>query len=214
MPNIHLTILELLQRVYAVSRFTNLEKFAFCIDNRVQFAEWAVEKDDMANYLGFSEIALFQVYQHHQAEGVYIRAMRRQAFLRLAQRPWSSPRGAENLDWYVILILVGADGDGSCVQDIWNQNVEQHHLFEKQLDATMMYLRKCRMNLSPAPSPSPLPEPTDALANLDLSAYAGLDPTKPFSPAALRAHMDSWMLVLAGHLNVRLTRSNPSTLRR
>ena len=78
----------------------------------------------------------------------------------------------------------------------------------------MMYLRKCRINLSPAVSPSPLPEPTEALANLDLSVYAGLDPNKPFSPAALRAHMDSWILVLAKHLNAEIDTLKPEYFER
>ena len=35
---------------------------------------------------------------------------------------------------------------------------------------------------------------------MDLTKYDGLDPTKAFSPTALRAHMDSWVLTLAQHL--------------
>jgi hypothetical protein len=61
----------------------------------------------------------------------------------------------------------------------------------------MLYIRQCRMNLTPTPPPSPVPMPE--LPDLDLASY-GLDPSKPFLPAVLRAYMDTFMLVLAKHM--------------
>ena len=86
-------------------------------------------------------------------------------------------------------------------QDIWTRNIEQHHAFTVELDATWLYLRRCRSNLKPTPPPSPVPEPPPDVANLDMSVYPDLDPTKPFSSDALRTHIDTWILSLAHHLN-------------
>ena len=45
-----------------------------------------------------------------------------------------------------------------------------------------------------------MPEPPLEIANIDLSVYHGLDPSKPFSPDALRAHMNTYLLSIARHL--------------
>lgn len=34
-----------------------------------QFAEYAVEKDDLADYLGFADCAFAQIWEHHHFEG-------------------------------------------------------------------------------------------------------------------------------------------------
>lgn len=47
---------------------------------------------------------------------------------------------------------------------------------------------------------SPVPEPPVEITNTDLSVYEGLDPNKPFSPDALRAHIDRYLLPLGHHL--------------
>ena len=72
----------------------------------------------------------------------------------------------------------------------------------------MIYLRRCRANLTPSPSSSPS-EPNLDLANLDLSYYKDLESSKPFSPSALRAHMDTWILVLASHLKDEIQTLHP-----
>lgn len=96
----------------------------------------------------------------------------------------------------------------SFLQDIWNRNVEQHHLFERQLDASMIYIRRCRYNLTPTPPPSPVPEPTPELTTIDTTEY-NLDPSRPFSPTALRKHMDTYILMLAGHLEAEIDTLRP-----
>lgn len=35
----------------------------------LQFADWAEQHDDLANYLGYAEIAIFGIWKHHQSEG-------------------------------------------------------------------------------------------------------------------------------------------------
>ncbi|CAD6578401.1 MAG: hypothetical protein TREMPRED_002171 [Tremellales sp. Tagirdzhanova-0007] len=160
MPVVHIMILDLLKRVYA-------------------FADWAVEHDDLPNYLGNSEISVFQVHKHHQLEETKIFPQ------------WAAAAGL----------------------DVWTRNVEQHHLFSEALEATWLYLRKCRENLSPTPLPSPVPEPDEEINSIDLTKY-GLDPTKPFSPTVLRAHMDTWVLVLAQHLLEEIDTLKPELMKK
>ncbi|ORX33823.1 hypothetical protein BD324DRAFT_638735 [Kockovaella imperatae] len=50
----------------AHSLFTNLVKRVYL------FAHDAVEQDDLLNYLGFSEVAIYQVYNHHHFEETVI----------------------------------------------------------------------------------------------------------------------------------------------
>ena len=55
-------------------------------------------------------------------------------------------------------------------QDIWTRNVERHHTFATQLDATWLYLRQCRSNHTPTP-PSSVAVPPPDIANLDVTVY-------------------------------------------
>ena len=84
-------------------------------------------------------------------------------------------------------------------QPMLERNIKEHHAFSHAMDATWLYLRKCRALLQPTPRPSPIPEPPADVNEIDLGQF-GLDPAAGFNPQALRKHMDSWMLALAKHL--------------
>jgi hypothetical protein len=62
MSHVHLFLLGQLERSYAVStRFGLAVAFSGRQTDSCQFAQWAVDNDDVANYLGYVEVALFNV---------------------------------------------------------------------------------------------------------------------------------------------------------
>lgn len=74
MSNAHLIMLGLVERAYRVSLFQSRDDPNRSDATVVQFAPYAEEHDDLDNYLGYAEIALFQVYKHHDAEGRMVAA--------------------------------------------------------------------------------------------------------------------------------------------
>jgi hypothetical protein len=100
------------------------------------------------------------------------------------------------------------------VQDIWNRNVAEHHLFSEALDATWLYVRHCRAALAPAAwPPTPVPEPSDAIKSIDMTRYsANLDLTHPFDPMGFRRHIDGFMPSLIEHLRDEIDTLAPEVI--
>ena len=69
------------------------------------------------------------------------------------------------------------------------KNIEEHHAFSTPLEATWLYLSRCRAGLVPAPSACPVPTPPDRIQSIDLKPF-GLD-QPDFSADAFRRHLDS-----------------------
>ena len=65
MSTVHLFMIDMIIRVYAVSRPQN----TISVSTDVKFAEEAVENQDLANYLGFADMAFGQISNHHHFEG-------------------------------------------------------------------------------------------------------------------------------------------------
>nr|XP_031861133.1 uncharacterized protein CI109_003494 [Kwoniella shandongensis]KAA5528205.1 hypothetical protein CI109_003494 [Kwoniella shandongensis] len=98
-------------------------------------------------------------------------------------------------------------------EDLWLRNVEEHHTFDKALDATWLYVRHQRSLLTTIPSP--VPEPTDEFkATIDLSEYPDLDFDKPFDAAAFRRHIDGFIMPLAKHLGAEIETLKPELMER
>jgi hypothetical protein len=87
-------------------------------------------------------------------------------------------------------------------------NIEEHHLFDIPMDATWLYLRRCRAALTPPPPASPVPEPPAEVLAIDLGRY-GLDPSRPFDPQALRTHIEGWARPLVEHLKDEIHTISP-----
>jgi hypothetical protein len=100
-------------------------------------------------------------------------------------------------------------------QNIWEKNVEEHHMFAEPLDACWLYLRRCRAALSPAPQPatSPVPAPSQEVEGIDMSAYPTLNSTR-FDPNVLRKHMDTFITPLAAHLTEEIDTLTPEIMLR
>ena len=88
------------------------------------------------------------------------------------------------------------------------KNVEQHAGFAAQLNASWLYVRACRANLTPPPKVSPVPPPTEEELRADPADH-GLDPKLGFQPQAFRAEMDKWLLPLAVHLEEEIVTLDP-----
>lgn len=80
------------------------------------------------------------------------------------------------------------------------KNVNEHGIFEKQLIATWLYVRRCRSLLSPIPPKSPVCSPPDDILEMDISQF-GLHPENGFSVEEFRDHLDEWVLPVMRHLN-------------
>jgi len=84
-------------------------------------------------------------------------------------------------------------------QDHWSHNAVEHHTFDQNLEAAMLYVRYCRQNLTPTPAPSPIPEPSPALVAI-YDKYPLLDATKPFDHQVFRKHLDEIIVIFGQHM--------------
>jgi hypothetical protein len=150
-----------------------------------------VEHNDLANYLGFADIALAQICQHHHFEGT--------SLLPLDSHPGSP---AETIFFPHIQQVTG--------KDIMAQNVVQHHLFAPQLEQTWLYVRHARQNLNPL-LPNVVKDVPPEVEGVDMTTCP-LDADKPFDPAGLRRYMDEWVPALALHLGDEIPTLSPSNL--
>ena len=102
-------------------------------------------------------------------------------------------------------------------KDIWEKNVEQHHLFESALALSWVYVRHARSALSPKPPPSPVPAPGADVINVANSAKAQfpeLDFEKPFNARALRKQMEVWLPVATKHMADEIDTLSPEWMER
>jgi hypothetical protein len=150
-----------------------------------------VEHNDLANYLGFADIALAQICQHHHFEGT--------SLLPLDSHPGSP---AETIFFPHIQQVTG--------KDIMAQNVVQHHLFAPQLEQTWLNVRHARQNLNPL-LPNVVKDVPPEVEGVDMTTCP-LDADKPFDPAGLRRYMDEWVPALALHLGDEIPTLSPSNL--
>jgi hypothetical protein len=74
-------------------------------------------------------------------------------------------------------------------QDLWGQNALDHHTFDQNLEAAMLYVRYCRQYLKPTPPLSPVAEPSQALIAV-YDKYPNLDASAHFNPKVFRDHLD------------------------
>jgi hypothetical protein len=74
-------------------------------------------------------------------------------------------------------------------KDLWGQNALDHHTFDQNLEAAMLYVRYCRQNLKPTPAPSPVAEPSQELITV-YNKYPNLDASAHFNPKLFRDHLD------------------------
>lgn len=92
------------------------------------------------------------------------------------------------------------------LQNVWQQNIEEHHAFNPAIHVTWLYIRSqlTSHGLSPV-------TPSDReIEAEDHTAFASaLDRTAPFDPDALKRHIDSFMLPLIKHLYDELETLQP-----
>lgn len=70
MPSAHVIFMNMLRSVYCVRTIQHaVESGGGGELMGEQFAEYAAEHNDVANYLGWVEVAMFQIHSHHHAEG-------------------------------------------------------------------------------------------------------------------------------------------------
>jgi hypothetical protein len=202
MASAHCFYLDFLERVYAVIS-SPLQAPEKVVDRELtatvwQFAEYAVEHDDLADYLAWTDCALAQIWEHHHFEGLS-----------------STPAGRKTGP----LLTLVAENE---LFPHWEKyaseeykthlmhNVEQHHAFARALDACWLYVRRCRALLPTNPDgstnekynsmkPTPVPEPPATVVTVDPLEF-GLDPSKPFDPQALRREMGKWVMPAVQHM--------------
>jgi hypothetical protein len=107
MATAHTYYLDLIERVYAVSRARGRTRRDVALAQSLmdQFAEYAVEKDDLADYLGFADCAFAQIWEHHHFEGEWGVGARDGSANSCGVGPAWRPRPTERLRW-----LRGAGG--------------------------------------------------------------------------------------------------------
>lgn len=84
-------------------------------------------------------------------------------------------------------------------QDLWGQNALDHHTFDQNLEAAMVYVRYCRQNLLPTPTPSPVPEPSQELLDV-YNKYPILNSKESFNPKIFKTHLDEVFVVFGRHM--------------
>ena len=187
----------------------------------LQFPQWAVDHDDLGNYLGFCEVAFFLIFHHHETEGAsssgtWSTKLTKVGLIRGAILPdlgeslgsrkfilinWPHP----SLDSHSLSLLTS-----SLSQQVWRHNVEQHHIFHPALDAAWLYVHKCRQNLTPTPQKITVPVPPPRIQAIDLSQNAYFKSSmNAFDPKAFQDQMDTWVLPLVTHLRDEIDTLKP-----
>jgi hypothetical protein len=70
MANVHAFMMAMFERMYAVSAPSPPQQTGAATMLMRQFADYAVEHNDLDNYLGFADVALGHLHFHHHFEGV------------------------------------------------------------------------------------------------------------------------------------------------
>jgi len=131
------------------------------------------------------------VYKHHQTEGK----------LRLEM----SADMLETVYFNKMAEATGIVSDPSSAslklmkQDLWGKNAMDHHTFDQNLEAAMVYVRYCRQNLEPTPAPSPVSEPVEDLVDA-YDKFPNLDADQPFNPKVFRTHLDQVFTEFGQHM--------------
>ncbi|WVW82854.1 hypothetical protein I302_104866 [Kwoniella bestiolae CBS 10118] len=163
MSNVHLFLIQMIERAYL-------------------YAPYAVEQNDLPNFLGYAEISFFQVYSHHSAEEEFVFP----TFVKHSKN------------------------------EIWSQNVAEHHTFDQALDATWLYIRACQEKLpvnGKKRVKSPVPPPSKDLVNsIDLKSFVHLDFERPFDVEEFRRHIEGFIVPLVQHLGSEIETLTPELM--